>query len=82
MLGSRAELRVATLFEGPMRIIFRVVAVVLVLVAALLIYAVIAAVTSDEGARVGVSIAYILGAIVAIAAAAALWRRPARRATA
>jgi len=65
-----------------MRIIFRVVAVVLVLVAALLIYAVIAAVTSDEGARVGVSIAYILGAIAAIAAAAALWRRPARRATA
>ena len=60
-----------------MRILLRAVAVVLVLIGAFLIFAVINAVASDGGARVGVSIAYVIGAIVAFIVAAALWRRPA-----
>ena len=59
-----------------MRILLRAVAVVLVLIAAVLVYAVIAAVTSDGGAKAGVAIAYIVGAIVLVWAALALWRRP------
>jgi predicted Co/Zn/Cd cation transporter (cation efflux family) len=41
-----------------------------------LVYAVIAAVGSDGGAKVGVAIAYIVGAILLLVGAAALWRRP------
>jgi hypothetical protein len=59
------------------RTLLRAIAVLLVLIAAFLIYAVIAAVTSDEGARVGVCIAYVVGAALAVFAASALWRRPA-----
>ena len=40
-----------------------------------LVYAVINAVASDEGARVGVAIGYIAGAIALSVGAVALWRR-------
>ncbi len=60
-----------------MKILLRIVAVVLVVIAALLVYFVIDAVASDAGARVGVAIAYIIGALLALAAAGALWRRSA-----
>ena len=65
-----------------MKTLLRIVAIVLVLIAAVLVYAVIAAVSSDGGAKTGVAIAYIVGAIVLVAGAAALWRRPAPDATA
>lgn len=65
-----------------MRILLRLVAIVLVLIAALLIYAIIAAVTSDEGARAGVCILYAIIAAVALFGASALWRRPAGTRTA
>ena len=61
-----------------MKILLRAVAVVLVLIAAVLVYAVIAAVGSEGGAKTGVAIAYIVGAILLAVAAGALWRRPAR----
>jgi hypothetical protein len=64
-----------------MRILLRLVAIVFVLVAAVLVYAVIAAVASEGGAKEGVAIAYIVGAILLTWAATALWRRPARTAT-
>ena len=57
-----------------MKILLRTIAVLFVLIAVLLIYAVIAAVASDEGARVGVAIAYVIGSIVLLAAAGAMWR--------
>lgn len=60
-----------------MRTVLRIIAVLFVLIAALLVYAVIAAVSSDGGAKTGVAIAYIVGAILLLAGAAALWRRPA-----
>ena len=60
-----------------MKTLLRIVAIVLVLIAAVLVYAVINAVSSDGGAKTGVAIAYIVGAIVLVAGAAALWRRPA-----
>ena len=59
-----------------MRILLRVVAIVLGLIAALLIYAIINAATSDAGARVGVCILYAIIAIVALVAAGRLWRGP------
>ena len=59
-----------------MRILLRAVAVLFVIIAAVLVYAVIAAAGSDGGAKAGVAIAYIVGAIVLGVAAAALWRRP------
>jgi hypothetical protein len=48
-----------------MKAVLKVVAVLFVAIAAFLIYAIVAAVTSDEGARVGVCIAYaaIAGAL-------------------
>ena len=58
-----------------MKILLRTIAVLFVLVAAVLIFAVIAAVASDEGARVGVAIAYVIGSGILIAAAIAMWRR-------
>jgi len=55
------------------RILLRIVAVLLVLIALFLVYAVIAAVTSDGGARVGVAIGYVIGALVLVFAASKLW---------
>jgi hypothetical protein len=60
-----------------MKILLRAVAVLFIVIAAVLIYAVIAAGLSDGGAKAGVAIAYIIGAIVLVVAARALWRRPA-----
>jgi len=54
----------------------RALAVLFVAIAAFLVYAVINAASSDGGAKTGVAIGYIVGAIVLIAAAAYLWRRP------
>ena len=61
-----------------MKILLRAVAVLFVLIAAFLVYAVIHAIGSAGGARPGVAVAYIVGAIVLAVAAGALWRRPAR----
>ena len=57
-----------------MKILLRIVAALLVLIALFLVYAVLAAVTSDEGARVGVAIGYVIGALVLGFAASKLWR--------
>jgi len=53
--------------------VLRIVAVLLVLIALFLGYAVIAAVTSEGGARVGVAIGYVIGALVLVFAASKLW---------
>jgi multisubunit Na+/H+ antiporter MnhB subunit len=57
-----------------MNILFRILAVLFVAIALFLIYAVIHAAASAGGARAGVAVAYIVGAIVLIAAAYKLWR--------
>jgi membrane protein YqaA with SNARE-associated domain len=54
------------------------VAIVFVLIAAFLVYAVIAAIASTAGARVGVCIAYIAGAVILSFLAVTLWRRSSR----
>ncbi len=59
--------------EVPVRVLLRIVAVLLVLIALFLVYAVIAAVTSEGGARVGVAIGYVIGALVLVFAASKLW---------
>ena len=56
-----------------MRILLHIVAVLLILIALFLVYAVIAAVTSEGGARVGVAIGYVIGALVLVFAASKLW---------
>jgi hypothetical protein len=56
-----------------MKAVLKVVAVLFIAIAAFLVYAVIAAVTSAEGARVGVCIAYAAGAGVLGFVAAKLW---------
>ncbi len=56
-----------------MRILLRIVAVLLILIALFLVYAVIAALTSEGGARVGVAIGYVIGALVLVFAASKLW---------
>ena len=57
-----------------MGVLLRVIAVLCLAIAAFLIYAVIAALTSDEGARAGVAIAFTVGAIALAFVAARLWR--------
>jgi hypothetical protein len=57
-----------------MKLLLRSASILLVAIAAFLVYAVIAAVTSDEGARAGVAVAYTAGAIVLAFLAAKLWR--------
>jgi len=59
-------------------VFLKIVAVVLVLIAAFLIYAVIAAIGSAGGARPAVAIGYVLGAAVLGFVASRLWRRPRR----
>jgi len=58
-----------------MKVLLRSVAVLFVAIGAVLIYAVIAAATSDEGARAGVAVAFVVGAAVLAWAAVMLWRR-------
>jgi multisubunit Na+/H+ antiporter MnhB subunit len=60
-----------------MKALLRVVAVLCILIAAVLVYAVIAALGSAGGAKPGVAVAYIVGAIILVLVAARLWRRPA-----
>jgi hypothetical protein len=62
-----------------MKVLFRGIAVVLVAIGAFLIYAVIHALASDGGARAGVAVAYIVGAIVLGFAAMKLWGAGDRR---
>ena len=61
-----------------MSVLLRVFAVLAVAIAALLVYAVIHAAASDGGARVGVAIAYIVGACVLTYGALMAWRRASR----
>lgn len=57
-----------------MRYALRTLAVLFWLVAAFLLYAVINAVASDEGARVGVAVGYVAGAIVLSVVSLFLWK--------
>jgi hypothetical protein len=56
-----------------MKVLFRVIAALCVAIGAFLIYAVIHALASDGGARAGVAVAYIVGALVLGFAAVKLW---------
>jgi membrane protein YqaA with SNARE-associated domain len=58
-----------------MKVFLRLVAVLLELIALFLIYAVIAAFASTNGARVGVCIGYVAGAVILSYLAMRLWRR-------
>jgi hypothetical protein len=58
-----------------MKVFLRLVAVVLVAIALFLIYAVINAAASTAGARVGVCIAYVAGAVILGFLATRLWGR-------
>jgi hypothetical protein len=60
-----------------MTLLLRVVAAVCIVIAAVLVGAVIAALGSDGGAKPGVAVAYIVGAIILVLVAIRLWRRPA-----
>ncbi len=58
-----------------MKVLLRAVAVLFGAVALFLIYAVIHAMASAGGAKPGVAIGYVAGAIVLVALAAWMWRR-------
>jgi multisubunit Na+/H+ antiporter MnhB subunit len=62
-----------------MKVLLRIVSVICAAIAVFLVYAVINAVASPGGARVGVCIAYVVGAVLLSVAAVALWRRGGRR---
>jgi hypothetical protein len=62
-----------------MKLLFRGIAALLVIIGAFLIYAVIHALASDGGARAGVAVAYIVGSIVLVFAAVRLWGLADRR---
>jgi multisubunit Na+/H+ antiporter MnhB subunit len=57
-----------------MKVLLRVVSVVMWLVAAFLIYAVVHALASAGGARAGVAVGYVAGAIVLTVVGVWLWR--------
>ena len=57
-----------------MKVLFRVLAVLFVFVALFLIYAVINALLSDEGARAGIAVLYVAISAVLTAGAVFLWR--------
>ena len=57
-----------------MKIIARIIAVLLALIGAFLLFAVVAAMTSDGGAKTGVAILYIAIALVSGFAAFKLWK--------
>lgn len=61
-----------------MKIMLRLVAVLCVALAVFLIAASVNALASEFGARAGVVVAYLLGAILLFAAAVFLWKRPGR----
>jgi hypothetical protein len=58
-----------------MKVVMKLVAVLLVAIAAFLVYAVIHAAASAGGARVGVCIAYLAGALILGFLALRTWRR-------
>jgi hypothetical protein len=58
-----------------MKIVLRILSVLCVAIAAFLLFAVINALASDEGARAGVAIGYTVGAAILIAGAVAMWRK-------
>jgi hypothetical protein len=62
------------------RILLKLIAVIFAALAAFLVYAVINAAASAGGARVGVCIAYVAGALVLLLLAGRLWRRSGVRA--
>jgi hypothetical protein len=59
-----------------MKAVLKVVAVLLIAIAAFLVYAIVAAVSSEEGARVGVCVAYaaIAGVLGFLATKLWTWR--------
>ena len=61
-----------------MKVLLKLVAVVLVAIGAFLIYAVIHAMASAGGAKTGVAIGYVVGAIILGYVASWLWRRSSR----
>jgi hypothetical protein len=63
-----------------MKIALRIVAVLFVAIAIFLVAAVINALGSDGGARVGVAVAYVAGSALLAAGAVAMWRVSGRRA--
>jgi len=65
-----------------MKVFLKLVASVLVAIGAFLIYAVIHAVLSAGGARPGVAVGYVAGALVLGFVAVSLWRKSAPRAKA
>jgi hypothetical protein len=62
-----------------MNVLLRVVAVIFVAVGGFLIYAVINAMTSDEGAKTGVAILYVAIALVLGYAAWWMWGKAGKR---
>jgi predicted Co/Zn/Cd cation transporter (cation efflux family) len=64
-----------------MKILLRIVALLCVLLAGFLIYAVIHALGSEGGARPAVAVLYVFISIVLGFVAVWLWRRPARPTT-
>ena len=62
-----------------MKVLFRSIAALLIAIGAFLVYAVIHALASDGGARAGVAVAYIVGAIILAFAAVKLWGAADRR---
>lgn len=56
-----------------MRVFLKIIALLCVLIALFLVYAVIAAVTSDEGARAGVAVLYVVIAAALGFVASKLW---------
>jgi uncharacterized membrane protein (UPF0136 family) len=58
-----------------MRVVMKMCSVALVAIAAFLLYAVIHAAASAGGARVGVCIAYVVGALLLGFVAVRMWRR-------
>ena len=65
-----------------MKVLLKIVAVVLVAIGAFLVYAVIHAMASAGGAKTGVAIGYVVGAIILGYVASWLWRRSSRSKTA
>lgn len=65
-----------------MKIVLRIVAILCVLIAGFLVYAVINAITSENGAREGVAVLYVAISIALGFIAVWLWRRTARPPTA
>jgi hypothetical protein len=60
--------------------LLKVIAVIFWAISAFLVYAVIHAAASAGGARVGVAIGYVVGAIVLSFLGVRMWRRPAKTA--